>query len=63
MDRMMKVKLYNDKELIIDNITRVDSQTSFNQLKVYRGDEVIATVNKGEVKSWWIKSGYNHGTQ
>ena len=63
MDRMVKVKLYNNKELIIDNITRVDSQSSFNQLKVYRGEEVIATVNKGEVKSWWIKSGYNHRTQ
>jgi hypothetical protein len=63
MDRMLKVKLYTDKELIIDDITRVDSQSSFNQLMVYRGEEVIATVDKGEVKSWSIKSGYNHRTQ
>jgi hypothetical protein len=63
MDRMLKVKLYADKELIIDNITRVDSQSSFNQLMVYRGEEVIATVDKEEVKSWWIKSGYNDRTQ
>jgi hypothetical protein len=63
MDRMVKVKLYNNKELTIDNITRVDSQSSFNQLKVYRGEEVIARINKGEVKSWWIKSGYDHKTK
>ena len=63
MDRMLKVKLYTDKELIIDDITRVDSQSSFNQLMVYRGEEVIATVDKGDVQSWWIKSGYNHRTQ
>jgi hypothetical protein len=58
MDRLVKVKLYDDKELIINDITRVDSASSFNQLKVYRGEDLITTLDKGEVRSWYIKSGY-----
>jgi len=58
MDRMLKVKLQNDKELILDDITSVDSQSPLNQLKVYRDEDLIATLDKGEVKSWYIRSGY-----
>jgi hypothetical protein len=63
MDRMLKVKLQNDKELILDDITRVDSQSPLNQLEVYRDEEVIATLDKGEVKSWYIRSGYGERTK
>jgi hypothetical protein len=58
MDRMLKVKLQNDKELILDDITSVDSQSPLDELKVYRDEDLIATLDKGEVKSWYIRSGY-----
>ena len=58
MDRMLKVKLQNDKELILDDITSVDSQSPLDELKVYRDKDLIATLDKGEVKSWYIRSGY-----
>jgi hypothetical protein len=58
MDRMLKVKLQNDKELILDDITSVDSQSLHDQLKVYRDEDLIATLDKDEVKSWYIRSGY-----
>jgi hypothetical protein len=63
MDRMLKVKLQNDKELILDDITRVDSQSPHAQLKVYRDEDLIATLDKGEVKSWYIRSGYGQRTK
>jgi hypothetical protein len=63
MDRMLNVKLQNDKELILDDITRVDSQSPLNQLKVYRDEDLIATLNKREVKSWYIRSGYGQRTK
>jgi hypothetical protein len=58
MDRMLKVKLLNDKELILDDITSVDSESPHDQLKVYRDEDLIATLDKGKVKSWYIRSGY-----
>jgi hypothetical protein len=42
----------------LPDITRIDNQSSFNQLKVYRDEDLIATLDKGEVRSWYIKSGY-----
>ena len=63
MDRMLKVKLQNDKELILDDITSVDSQSPLDELKVYRDEDLIATLDKGEVKSWYIRSGYGQRTK
>jgi hypothetical protein len=55
--RIMKarVKLGSGKVLIIDDVPQVDSRGSFRELRVYRGDDLVATLNEGEVSSAYIE--------
>jgi hypothetical protein len=34
----------------LPDTTRIDNQSSFNQLKVYRGEDLITTLDKGKVR-------------
>ena len=56
MDRTAKIEFNNDVELTLHDISRFEQKD--HKLKIYREEELVASLNQDDIKNWYIRSGY-----
>jgi hypothetical protein len=57
MDRTAKIEFNNDSKLIVHDISRFEQRE--HKLKIYRGPELGASLDKDDIKKWYVRSGYD----
>ena len=56
MDRTAKIEFNNDVELTLHDISRFEQKD--HKLKIYREEQLVASLDKDDIKNWYIRSGY-----
>jgi hypothetical protein len=57
VDRTAKIEFNNDMELTLHDISRFEQKD--HTLKIYREEELVASLDKDDIKNWYIRSGYD----